>query len=70
MRYFPFVTHKIYFKNRALSLSYPYGALTSCKNNRKTNGQSLRYSKTWGYRDGQRTKVITMDPDGSTQGPK
>ena len=27
----PFVTPNIFFKNRALSLLYPYGALTSCK---------------------------------------
>ena len=27
----PFVTPKIFYKNKALSLVYPYGALTSCK---------------------------------------
>ena len=42
----PFVTPKIFFKNRALSLLYPYGALTSYKKLEKTNEQSLRYSKS------------------------
>ena len=37
---------RFFFKNRALSLLYPYGALTSCKNLEKTNEQSLRYLKT------------------------
>ena len=36
----------IFFKNRALSLLYPYGALTSCKKLEKTNERSLRYLKT------------------------
>ena len=36
----------IFFKNRTLSLLYPYGALTSCKKLEKTNEQSLRYLKT------------------------
>ena len=31
---------------RALSLLYPYGALTACKKLEKTNKLSLRYSKT------------------------
>ena len=47
-----------FFKNRPLSLLYPYGALTSCKKTRKTNEQSLRYLKTDtrrtdGHTDGQ-----------------
>ena len=42
----PFVTPKIFSKNRALSLLYPYGALTSCKKLEKTNERSLRYLKT------------------------
>ena len=37
-----------FFKNQALSLLYPYDALTPCKNLEKTNGQSLIYSKTDG----------------------
>ena len=41
----PFVTPKIFFKNRALSLLYPYGALTSCKKLEKTNEQSLEIFK-------------------------
>ena len=48
------------FKNRALSLSYPYGALTSCKKLEKTNERSLRYSKTV-----KRARVITSDQSGS-----
>ena len=35
-----------FFKNRAPSLLYPYGALTSCKKLEKTNEGSLRYLKT------------------------
>ena len=56
----PFVTPKIFFKNQALSLLYPYGALTSCKKLEKANEQSLRYLKT----DHRRTKAITKDPLG------
>ena len=37
---------RFFFKNQALSLLYPYGALTSCKKLEKTNERSLRYSKT------------------------
>ena len=37
---------KIFFKNWALSLLYPYGAITSCKKLEKNNEQSLRYLKT------------------------
>ena len=45
----PICDHPLYlFKNWALSLLYPYGALTSCKKLQKTNEQSLRYSKTDG----------------------
>ena len=54
------------FKNQALSLLYPYGALTSCKKLEKTNERSLRYSKTdHGLTDqqtDQRTRAITKDP--------
>ena len=43
----PFATpHDLFFKNRALSLLCPYGALTLCKKIEKTNEQSLRYLKT------------------------
>ena len=39
----PFVTTQgFFFKNRALSLLYPYGALTSCKKLEKNNEQSLK----------------------------
>ena len=48
---------KIFFKNQALLLLYPYGVLTSCKILENTNEQSLRYLKT----DGQ-IKAITMEP--------
>ena len=41
---------RFFFKNRALSLLYPYGALTSCKQLEKTNERSLRYLKTNGPR--------------------
>ena len=37
---------RFFFKNRALSLLYPYGVLTSCKKLEKTNERSLRYLKT------------------------
>ena len=37
---------RFFFKNQALSLLYPYGALTSCKKLEKTNERSLRYLKT------------------------
>ena len=49
----PFVTPQYFFKNRALSLLYPYGALTSCKKLEKTNERSPRYLKTDGLTDGQ-----------------
>ena len=42
---------RFFFKNRALSLLYPYGALTSCKKLEKTNEQSLKYLKTDGLTD-------------------
>ena len=41
----PFLTPRFFFKNRALSLLYPYGALTSGKKIRKTNEQFLRHVK-------------------------
>ena len=51
---------KIFFKNRALSLLYPYGALTSCKKLEKSLERSLRYLKTdYGRTNGPRTWVIT-----------
>ena len=41
-----FVTPKDFFsKKRALSLLYPYGALTSCKKLEKTNERSLEILK-------------------------
>ena len=39
---------RFFFTNQALSLLYPYGALTSYKNLEKTNERSLRYLKTDG----------------------
>ena len=50
---------RFFFKNRALSLLYPYGALTSCKKLEKTNEQSLEI-----FKDGRTTEVITKDPFG------
>ena len=44
---------RFFFKNRALSLLYPYGALTSCKKLEKTNERSLRYLKTDGRTNGR-----------------
>ena len=54
----PFMTPRFFFKNRALLLLYPYGALTSCQKLEKTNGQSQRYLKTDRQKD-RRTGVIT-----------
>ena len=42
---------RFFFKNRALSLLYPYGALTSSKKLEKHNECYLRYSKTDGPTD-------------------
>ena len=53
----PFATTTIFFKNRALSLLYPYGALTSCKKLEKFLERSLRYSKTDGRMDNRRTDM-------------
>ena len=62
MGFFPYLwPPKIFFKNRALSLLYPYGTLTSCKKLDKTNERSLRYLKTNG-----RTRAITKDTLGYT----
>ena len=61
-----FVTPKIFSKNRALTLLYPYGALTSCKKLEKTNERSPEIFKD-GLTDGRnngRTRAITMDPTG------
>ena len=49
---------RFFFKNRALSLLYPYGALTSCKKLEKTNEQFPRYLKT-DRRTDQQTKRLT-----------
>ena len=74
MGVFPnFRTPKIFFKNRALSLLYPYDALTSCKKLEKTQEQSLRYLKT-DRRTDKQTRAITKDPlkqtdKGNYQGP-
>ena len=59
---------RFFFKNRALSLLYPYGALTSRKKLEKTNERSLRHSKADGrttdQRTDQQTRAITKDPLG------
>ena len=47
---------RFFFKNRAQSLLYPYGALTSCKVSEKTNERFLRYLKTEGYTETQSDK--------------
>ena len=41
-----FEPQRFFFKIRALSFLYPYGAVTSCKKLEQTNEQSLRYLKT------------------------
>ena len=46
---------RFFFKNRALSLLYPYGALTSGKKLEKSLEQSLRYFKTERPRTDQQT---------------
>ena len=51
---------RFFFKNRALSLLYPYGALTSSKKLEKLVFENL---KTDGPAD-QRTRAITKDPSG------
>ena len=60
---------RFFFKNRALSLLYPHGALTSCKKLEKNNERTLRYLKTDQRTDGL-TRAITKDPLGRTRGPK
>ena len=58
---------RFFFKNRALSLLYPYGALTSCKKLEKTNEHSLRYLKTdtrTHTHTDTLTRAITKDPFG------
>ena len=60
----PFMTPKIFFKNRALSLLYPYGALTSCETLEKNNEQSPRYLKT-----DYRTDGLTDGLKGDYYGP-
>ena len=52
---------RFFFKNRALSLLYPYGAQTSCKKLERFNEQFRRYLKTNGRTNGP-TRAITMDP--------
>ena len=49
--FFPISDPQDFFKNRALSLLYPYGALTSCKDSEKTNERFLRYLETGGRTD-------------------
>ena len=51
----PICDPKIFFKNWALSLLYPYGALTSCKKLEKNNERSLEI-----FKDG-RTNGRTTD---------
>ena len=57
------VTPKILFKNRASSMSYPYGTLIQAENQKKTNEPALRSLQTDRPTDGQ-TRVITEDPFG------
>ena len=61
----PFVTPQdFFFRNRALSVLYPNGALTSCKKLEKINEGSLRYLKTDHGPTDRRTRAITKDPLG------
>ena len=60
-----FVTPKIYFENRALSLLYPYGTLNSCKKLEKTNKRSEIFEDgltDHGQTDHGWTGAITKDP--------
>ena len=52
---FPYfqASHDFFFKNLALSLLYPYRALTSCKILEKTDELSLEYLKTDQKTDGR-----------------
>ena len=59
-----------FFKNRALSLLYPYGALTSCKKLEKSLERSLRYSKTDGPTDQRTNKVDYHGPHRVNPGSK
>ena len=53
MEFFPICDPpSFFFKNRALLLLCPYGALTSCKILEKTNEQSLKYDG-WTHGQGQ-----------------
>ena len=76
MGFFPiYDPPRFLLKNRALSLFYPYGALTSCKKLEKTKEQSLRYIQT-DQRTDERTmadgwtRAITKDPLRRTWSPK
>ena len=58
---------KSFFKNQALSLLCPYGALTSCKKLENTNEQIFRGGRADGRADDTQTdtqtkEVITKDP--------
>ena len=58
--------HDFFFKNRALSLLYPYGVLTSCQKLEKTNEWSLEIFKD-GHTDTHiPTRTITKDSSGKT----
>ena len=62
---------RFFFKNRALSLLYPYGALTSCKKLKKSLERSLRYLKTDQRTDGPRTDMSDyIGPSRVNPGPK
>ena len=58
-----------FFKNRALSLLYPYGALTSCKKLEKNNEPSPRYFKD-GLTDGRTDKGAYYGPHQVNPGSK
>ena len=57
-------SRRFFFKNRALSLLYPYGTLTSCKKLEKTNERSLRYLKTDHGRTDQGQGRLLRTPSG------
>ena len=61
---------RFFFKNRALSLLYPYGALTSCKKLEKNNQRSLRYLKTDGRTDRRTNKGDYHGPHRVNPGSK
>ncbi len=64
----------IFSENRAVSLFYPYSALTSCKKSEKSlepfSRKLVTNGRTDGLTDGRTTGAISKDPVGNFRGPK